>query len=86
MDKGCEEWVLQHLPNYYDMFRDNSFKTLGALAIIIGDDLKEMGITSVGERKEILSKTLMLKKTGGPDRSEKKSMSTKLLQSSKYKL
>ena len=62
MDQDCEAWILKNLPEHLTLFSDNDFKTLESLDIIDNDDLKDMGVNSVGIRKTILARTLTLKK------------------------
>ena len=64
MEKDCEDWIRKHLPEYYDLFNEQDFTTLEAIAIVDDNDLEIMGVTSVGKRKTILSKILLLKAAG----------------------
>ena len=62
MEKDCENWLHENLPAYLDIFIENDFKTLKSIAIVNNEDLKDMGILSVGKRKEILSQTVTLQR------------------------
>lgn len=61
MDAECESWLQANLPEFLDVFIENEFKTLESLSILDNDDLKEMGVSSVGKRKQILARTRTLK-------------------------
>ena len=43
-----------HLSDLKDAFVENGFRTCRSLMIVTDDDLKEIGITSLGLRKEVL--------------------------------
>lgn len=62
MDKECEEWIVANLPQYYTLFKEHRFKNLRSLTILDKETLIEMGVSTVGERNDILSMIRGLKK------------------------
>ena len=82
MEEECRDWFQQKLPNHMDLFVQNDFKTLASVAIVDKNDLLEMGITSIGQRKEILAQIANLKQPFGII-SAKSSLLVKTLQTCK---
>ena len=80
MDEDCKQWILANLREYYELLDANDFTTLESLAIVNNDDLKDMGVTSVGIRKNILSQLLKL---NTPQTSRPKPLPKQLYQKSK---
>ncbi len=64
-----------NLHDMKDTFIENGFRTCRSLMIVSDDDLKEIGISSLGLRKELLGaveewKRPLLQRTVGPQQSE----------------
>ena len=50
MDKDCENWILEHLPNYIELFREHDFTSLEALATV--QDTKRFNIFHIRFAKQ----------------------------------